>query len=61
MSLRVFHILFIVVSILFLCGLAYWALETNETVYIVIAAIGTVTLLIYGGFFLKKMKRLKTI
>jgi hypothetical protein len=59
MSLKTFHIFFIIISILLLSGLVYWAFETNEIIYAVFSLLGAVALIIYGRYFLKKMKRLK--
>lgn len=59
MSLKAFHIFFIIFSILLLGGLVYWSVETNETIYTVLAIIGAIALLIYGKYFLTKMKQMK--
>ncbi len=63
MSLKAFHVVFIVISTLFCVGFAYWALSTYSSsrsvghlIQGVAAALGAVSLLIYGRYFLKTLR-----
>ena len=63
MSLKAFHIIFIIVSTLFCAGFGVWALRAyqagagNSHLLLSIASfLGTVTLIWYGLWFLKKLK-----
>jgi uncharacterized protein (DUF58 family) len=61
MSLKVFHILFIVLSILLAAGCAAWAFITGAGAgFGVASAMAAVALIIYGIRFLKKSKRIIT-
>jgi hypothetical protein len=61
MSLKTFHIFFIALSILLSAGCAVWAFVNGvETVFGVAFAVVAVTLVVYGGFFLKKSKGIIT-
>jgi hypothetical protein len=59
MSLRAFHILFIVLAILMAAGCAWWAFANGVApafgISCVVVAIG---LVIYAVYFLKKTKKL---
>ena len=59
MSLRSFHILFILLAILMSAGCAWWSFANGAApafgVACVVAAVG---LIIYGIYFLKKTKKL---
>ena len=59
MSLRSFHILFILLAILMSAGCAWWAFANGVTpafgVACVLVAVG---LVVYGIFFFKKSKKL---
>jgi hypothetical protein len=59
MSLRAFHILFIIVSILLAAGCAVWGFANglNPAFGIVSAAISA-GLVVYGVYFFKKSRRL---
>lgn len=60
MSLKVVHLLFIVLAIGMLCGFALWSLREGQ--YVSIGAVSGVlglALFIYGIFFLRKWKSLK--
>ena len=68
MSLKVFHIVFIVFSTLLAIGLGLWCIWVNlvEGVPIYLAgAIGSfvsaIILIVYGIWFYRKMKRLRII
>lgn len=63
MSLKAFHIVFVTVCTLLCLGLGVWALrehrETQETGSLVLgigALVAAVVLVIYGRWFLKKLK-----
>ncbi len=65
MSLKAFHIIFVVVSMLFSLGLAGWGLhqfitlgKTTGLLFAIGGAITAVALLIYGRYFLKKLKNI---
>jgi hypothetical protein len=61
MSLKIFHILFIVLSIVLAAGCAAWAFMTGAGFAFGIAsAVAAVALIIYGVQFLKKSKRIIT-
>lgn len=59
MSLRAFHILFILLSILLAIGCAAWSF-VNETAlgFGVASSVAAVGLVIYGIWFLKKTHRI---
>jgi hypothetical protein len=68
MSLKGFHIVFIIVSTLLALGVGAWCLWVNSiegTPVFRIGAIGSfaaaVALMIYGVWFYRKMKRLRII
>ncbi len=68
MSLKVFHIVFIVFSTLLAVGLGLWCVWVNlvEGVPIYLAgAVGSflaaIVLVVYGIWFYRKMKRLRII
>ena len=63
MSLKAFHIVFIVCSVTLLLGLAGWAFgqyrDSGSADYLlgsVASAIAAVGLMVYGVYFLKKLK-----
>ena len=65
MSLKVFHVIFIICSVGVTLGFSGWAVvsyrQTAEAVYLVTAAISfgvAIGLLFYGLNFLKKMKKI---
>jgi uncharacterized membrane protein HdeD (DUF308 family) len=65
-SLKVFHILFVVASTALMAFFAAWALrayahshETSQLVLGVVAIVAGVLLLIYGRWFLRKLKNTK--
>jgi hypothetical protein len=59
MSLRAFHILFILLTILLAVGCAAWAF-VNETAFGfgIASSIVAVGLVVYGVWFLKKTRRI---
>ena len=65
MSLKVFHLVFIILSILFTLMFGIWGVvnhgssgKTAELVMGILSLIGTVGLSIYLYFFLKKFKHI---
>lgn len=59
MSLRAFHILFIVLAILMSAGCAWWGFANGVTpAFPVSCALVAVGLVIYSVFFLRKTKKL---
>jgi hypothetical protein len=68
MSLKGFHIVFIVFSTLLALGIGAWCIWVNlvegEPVYLagaIFSFITAVALLVYGVWFYRKMKRLRII
>ena len=61
MSLKAFHVFFIIVSILLTAGCAVWAFANQASPAFGWSCAGAaVALTIYGGFFIKKAKRIIT-
>jgi hypothetical protein len=61
MSLKVFHIVFIVLAILLAAGCAAWSfLNEIALPFGVASALSGVVLFVYGIWFLKKAKRIIT-
>lgn len=65
MSLKAFHIIFVIVSVLFSLGLAAWGfhrfLTLGKTGYLLFGIggiVAAVALLVYGRYFLKKLKNI---
>jgi hypothetical protein len=59
MSLKVFHVLFILLSILLAAGCAVWALVNHTALaFGVVSAIVAVGLVIYGIYFVKKSRKI---
>ncbi len=65
MSLKAFHVVFIVASILLAFGIAAWSLirfadggRTNDLIYGLAAALAGVALIAYGRYVLKKLKHI---
>jgi len=61
MSLKQFHIVFIVMAVLLSAGFAAWAftrhpVELEVLVMGVISVVATLSLMVYGVWFLKKLK-----
>ncbi len=64
MSLKAFHVIFITVSSLMLFGFGAWMLRAyrgpegapSDLVWAVVGLVAGVGLLVYEGFFLKKLK-----
>ena len=64
MSLKAFHVIFITVSSLMLFGFGAWMLRAyrgpegvpGDLAWAVAAILAGVSLLVYEGFFLKKLK-----
>jgi len=61
MSLKGFHIVFIIFSILLTAWFAYWSITNDTAVPIGISsAVLSVVLVIYGIFFIKKSRNIIT-
>lgn len=65
MSLKAFHVLFIVISTLFLSGFGLWGVSdyftTSDALHLalgVVSLAGSVALVWYGTWFLAKYKKL---
>jgi len=65
MSLKAFHLFFIVVSILAAFGFSYWALDNylaaKDPTFLkiaIISALAGIGLVVYGFFFIKKAKKI---
>ena len=66
MSLKAFHIVFIVSSGLLALGLAVWLLhrylsatgQSSDLVYGILCLLSAVGLVVYGRYFLKKLKEI---
>ena len=59
MSLRAFHILFILVTILLAAGCAAWGFATGMApIFGIICAFIAIGLIAYGIYFFKKTRRL---
>jgi hypothetical protein len=59
MSLKAFHILFIVLSILLAAGCAWWAFANNASaIFGGMSAAAAVGLAIYGVYFIRKSRKL---
>ena len=64
MSLKALHIVFILASMLFCAGFGAWAVVnfdaqgdgTLARTYVAGSAVGLVVLLVYGVYFLRKLK-----
>lgn len=64
MSLKAFHLIFIVASILLVVGFGVWSLlnylspdgRTRDLVLAIASAVVAVSLLVYERYFLKKLK-----
>ena len=68
MSLKGFHIVFIIFSTLLALGIGAWCIWVNlvegEPVYLagaIFSFVTAVTLIVYGVWFYRKMKRLRII
>ena len=68
MSLKGFHIVFIILSTLLALGIGAWCIWVNlvegEPVYLagaIFSFVAAVALMIYGVWFYRKMKRLRII
>ena len=61
MSLKAFHILFILLSILLSAGCAVWSFANGvSTVFGVSCVVVAVALIVYGVFFIRKARRIIT-
>ena len=65
MSLKAFHIVFIIASILLAFGIAAWSLirfadggRTNDLIYGLASGVAGVALIAYGLYVLKKLKHI---
>jgi hypothetical protein len=68
MSLKGFHIVFIIFSTLLALGIGAWCIWVNlvegEAVYLagaIFSFVAAVALIVYGVWFYRKMKRLRII
>jgi hypothetical protein len=61
MSLKVFHIFFIILAILLSGGVAVWAfLNQADRGFAIACAVAAFLLLVYGIYFIRKSKRIIT-
>lgn len=61
MSLKAFHVFFILVSIVFAAGLSAWAFKTGASDALgFVSGASSVLLLVYGMAFLKKARSIIT-
>ena len=59
MSLKAFHIFFILLAALLAAGCAWWAFANEAgTAFGVASAVVSVALAVYGVYFIKKSRRL---
>lgn len=65
MSLKAFHVVFIVLSLILSIGMAVYSFSQIANgaspmywVYGIVASVGTVALLVYGKYFLKKLRHI---
>jgi hypothetical protein len=59
MSLKAFHVIFIILATLLAAGCALWAyVNQAAAAFGIISAIVAVTLVIYGIWFLKKSRKI---
>ncbi len=65
MSLKAFHIIFVTVSVLLSFGMAAWGLhrfltqgKTSDLLFGIVGIVAAVALLVYGRYFLKKLKNI---
>jgi hypothetical protein len=59
MSLKAFHILFILLSVLLAAGCAWWAFANNASaIFGGASAAVAVGLLVYGIYFIRKSRKL---
>lgn len=68
MSLKTFHIVFVTLSTILAVGFGIWAIrdyqthgETGSMVTGVASLIGAVGLIVYGRWFLKKLKGMRCL
>jgi hypothetical protein len=68
MSIKGFHILFIILSALLALGIGFWCVWVNltvgEPVYLggaIASFVSAIALIVYGILFYRKMKRLRLI
>ena len=61
MSLKAFHVFFIIISILLTVGCAVWAFANQASpVFGWSCAIAAVALMVYSGFFIRKARHIIT-
>ena len=66
MSLKAFHIIFVIVSTLLMAGLAVWGFRRYfspegspvDLAWGIGSSVATIALLVYGRYFLKKLKKI---
>jgi hypothetical protein len=58
MSLKAFHLIFVTLLTLLSFGCATWAFATGRPVFGGIAVVAGILVIIYGFYFLKKLKRI---
>ena len=57
MSLKSFHIFFIIISILMSLGFAWWSFREGHEIYAAVTSLLGMGLIVYLVYFLKKMKQ----
>lgn len=61
MSLKSFHVFFIVLSVLLACGCAVWAFANGASqVFAIGSAVVALALVIYGVLFIRKARKIIT-
>jgi len=58
MSLKAFHLIFVTLLTALSFGCAAWAFETGSPVFGGIAVAAGILVIIYGVYFLKKLKKI---
>jgi hypothetical protein len=58
MSLKAFHILFILLAALLAAGCAAWACVNHIVAFGIVSAVVAVALVIYGIWFLRKSRKI---
>lgn len=68
MSLKAFHLVFVIVSTMLAVGVGAWAIreyqakgETGALVFGVASLAGAVVLVVYGRWFLRKLKNVSFV
>jgi hypothetical protein len=58
MSLKAFHLIFVTLLTALSFGCAAWAFSTGSTVWGVTGIAAGISVIVYGIYFLKKLKRI---